>query len=56
MNILSCLVRYDNIVLPVGYEIVTKEVRFCEIKTKAEKRLASVGKNEHFQSLYWSSF
>ena len=56
MNILSCLVRYDDITLPVGYEIVKKEVRFCEVETQSEKRRASIGKNEHFQSLIGQAF
>ena len=51
MNILSCLVRYDVMTLPVGYEIVKKDVRFCDVKTKQEKRQASISKNEHFRSL-----
>jgi len=55
MNILSCLVRYDDMTLPVGYEIVHKDVRFCDLKTKQEKRCASISKNEHFRSLVGQS-
>ena len=55
MNILSCLVCYDDITLPVGYEIVKKDLRFCDLKTKQEKRRACVTKNEHFRMLIGQS-
>jgi len=51
INILSCLVRYENITLPVGYEAVRKDVQFSDIKTKKFNRTASISKNEHFRNL-----
>lgn len=51
VNILSCLVRYGNISFPVGYELIHKDIEFCDIETKQVKRKASVTKNEHFRSL-----
>jgi len=51
INILSCLVRYGDLSLPIGLEVVHKDVRFCDLKTKKEKRKASVTKNEYFQQL-----
>ena len=51
VNILSCLVRYGDITFPVGYEIVHKDVQFCDVATKQLRRTASVTKNEHFRSL-----
>jgi hypothetical protein len=51
VNILSCLVRYDNVTLPIGYEIIHKDVVFCDIETKKEKKKSSVTKNEHFRKL-----
>ena len=34
INILSCLVRYGDIVLPVGYEIVHKDTEYYDEKSK----------------------
>ena len=51
VNLLSCIVQYGDISLPIGYEIVHKDVRFSDIETKKEKRKASTTKNEHFRNL-----
>lgn len=51
INILSCLVRYGDIALPIGFEIVHKDLHFCDLKTKSEIRRAAKTKNEHFRSL-----
>lgn len=51
VNILSCLARYGEIALPIGYEIVYKDLHFCDVKTKKEKRKASITKNQHFRAL-----
>jgi hypothetical protein len=51
VNILSCLVRYGDITFPVGYEIVHKDVQFCDVATKKLRRTASVSKNEYFRNL-----
>jgi hypothetical protein len=51
VNILSCLVRYGDISLPIGYEIVHKDVVFCDIESKKVKKKASLSKNEHFRNL-----
>ena len=51
VNILSCLVRYGDITFPVGYELVHKDVQFCDVATKQLRRTASVTKNEHFRRL-----
>lgn len=56
VNILSCLVRYGDISLPVGYEIVHKDVQFCDVESKKEKRKASLTKNEHFRNLIKQSY
>ena len=34
INILSCMVRYGDSSLPVGYEIIRKEVTYCDFETK----------------------
>ncbi|MDN3031374.1 MAG: transposase [Candidatus Tisiphia sp.] len=51
VNILSCLVHYDTVTLPVGYEIVHKDIVFCDIESKKVKKKASLTKNEHFRNL-----
>lgn len=51
INFLSCLVRYGDIALPVGYEIVKKELTYSDINTRKLKRKASVTKNELFRAL-----
>lgn len=51
VNLLSCLVRYGDLSFPIGYEIVHKDIQFCEVETKKEKQKASVTKNQHFRSL-----
>ncbi|HHQ4115538.1 TPA: IS701 family transposase, partial [Legionella pneumophila] len=51
INLLSCLVRYGDVALPIGYEIIKKDITYCEIKTKKLKRKASVSKNELFRQL-----
>jgi hypothetical protein len=51
INILSCLLRYGDLALPIGFEVVLKDLYFCDLKTRKEKRKASVTKNEYFRSL-----
>ena len=51
INLLSCLVRYGDLSLPIGLEVVHKDVQFCDLKTKKERRKASVTKNEYFRQL-----
>ena len=36
VNLLSCIVQYGDISLPIGYEIVHKDVKFSDIETKKE--------------------
>jgi hypothetical protein len=51
INILTCMVRYDDFSVPVGYEIIKKDIRYSDIKTKKERRKSSVTKNQLFQGL-----
>ena len=50
-NLLSCIVQYDDVSIPIGYEIIHKDVSYSEIKTKKVKRKSSITKNEHFRNL-----
>lgn len=51
VDILTCMVRYDDISFPIGYEVIKKEIRYCDIKTKREKRKSGTTKNAHFRQL-----
>ena len=51
MNILSCMVGYGDVSLPVGYEIVRKDIEFSEVKSQKVRRKSSVSKNEYFRKL-----
>jgi len=50
VNLLSCMVRYEELSLPVCYEVIHKDLKyFCEEENKWRRR-ASITKNEHFRN------
>lgn len=51
VNILSGLIRYGDIALPIAYEVIHKDLHFCDIKTKKEKRESSKTKNQLFRAM-----
>ncbi len=51
INLLSCLVRYGDVALPVGYDIVKKDILYSDIETRRRKRKSSISKNVMFRSL-----
>jgi hypothetical protein len=51
INLLSCLVPYQDIALPIGYEVVKKDRQYSDIATRRQKRKASVSKNILFRQL-----
>jgi hypothetical protein len=51
INLLSCLVRYEDIGLPISFAAVSKDLHFCDLKTKTEKRQSSVTKNQMFRKM-----
>lgn len=51
INLLSCLVRYGDIALPIGYELVKKDIVFSDIKTRKRKRKSETSKNDMFRNL-----
>ncbi|MBA2648981.1 MAG: transposase [Legionella sp.] len=51
INILSCMVRYDDFSVPIAYEVIKKEVSYSDIKTRKARRKSSVTKNQLFQNL-----
>ena len=46
VNIINYVYSVEKTSLPVGFDIITKPIGFCEVKTKREKRRATVTKNE----------
>ncbi len=51
MNIITCMARYGDISLPIGYEVVKKDIRYSDLETKKEKRKSDVTKNDMFRSM-----
>jgi hypothetical protein len=51
VNLLSCLVRYGDIALPIAYEPICKDVLFCDIATRKVKRQSFISKNQLFRSI-----
>jgi hypothetical protein len=51
VNILSGLIRYGDIALPIAYEVISKDLHFCDVKTKKEKRQSSITKNQLFRAI-----
>jgi hypothetical protein len=51
VNLLSCLVRYEDTALPIAFTAVCKDVHFCDLKTKTEKRQSSITKNQLFRKM-----
>jgi hypothetical protein len=51
VNLLSCLVRYGDIALPIAYEPICKDVVFCDVASKKVKRQSSVKKNQMFRAM-----
>lgn len=51
VNILSGLIRYGDIALPITYEVIAKDLYFCDLKTKQEKKQSSVTKNQLFRAM-----
>ena len=51
INLLTCMVRYDDFCLPIGFEIINKDIVYSDVKTKKQRRKSSVTKNELFLGL-----
>lgn len=46
VNIINYVYSVKDISLPVGFDVIKKPIKFCEVKTKKEKRRATITKNE----------
>ena len=51
INILSCLIRYGDVAVPIAYEVIKKDLLYSEIKTRKVRRTSSTTKNELFRKL-----
>ena len=46
INIINYVYSVENISLPVGFNIIKKPIKCCDLKTRKEKRRGTVTKNE----------
>jgi hypothetical protein len=51
VNILSGLIRYGDFSLPIAFESIRKDLYFCDLEDKKEKRRSSISKNELFRDM-----
>ena len=51
INILNCLYHAKGVSLPVAFEVVKKPLRFCDLKTRKEKRKSIITKNELLRNM-----
>ncbi len=51
MNLLNCLYHAGGVSVPVAFEIVHKDLQYCEVETKRLKRQSSVTKNERLRQM-----
>ena len=51
INLLNCLYHANGVSLPVAFELVTKPTRYCDLKTKKEKRKSDITKNENLRAM-----
>ena len=51
VNLLSGMIRYGDFALPVAFEAIRKDLYFCDLVDKKEKRRSSVSKNELFRAM-----
>ena len=51
INLLNCLYYANDVRLPVAFELVKKPIKFCDIKTKKEKRKSTITKNQQLRDM-----
>ena len=49
INLLNCLYYANEVSLSVAFELVKKPIKFCDVKTKKEKRKSTETKNQQLQ-------
>ena len=45
INLLNCLYQTKGVSLPVAFELIRKPIRYCDVKTRQEKRKSEITKN-----------
>ncbi|QGP54750.1 hypothetical protein PsalMR5_01924 [Piscirickettsia salmonis] len=50
-DILTAMVRYGDVRLPIAYEVIEKTIRYSDLQTKKERRKSSFTKNDLFLKL-----
>lgn len=51
VNILSGMIRYGDFALPIAFEAIRKDLYFCDLSDKKEKRRSRISKNELFRGM-----
>jgi len=51
VNILNCLYHSGEVNIPVAFEIVHKDLVYCEVETRQVKRRSAVTQNEHLRAM-----
>lgn len=51
INILTCMIRYDDFSVPVGYEVIKKDITYLDTETQKVRRKSSITKNQLFRHL-----
>lgn len=51
INFISCMIRYNDMCLPVCYKLIHKDVKYFDDKEKRWRRKSSTTKNEYFINL-----
>ena len=51
INLLNCLYYANEVSLPIAFKLVKKLIKFCDIKTKKEKRKSTITRNEQLRDM-----
>jgi hypothetical protein len=51
LNILNALYHCNDTSIPVAFEVIKKDIKFCDLKTKQIKRVSDISKNELLRNM-----
>ena len=51
VNILNAVYHSNNTSVPVGYDLITKPIHYCDVKTKKRKRKSEITKNQRLRAM-----
>lgn len=54
LNILNAIYHCADVSIPVAFEVIKKSTLFCDLKTRQEKRMSDVTKNELLREMFLS--